>query len=207
MVFFVLTHAYAKDLKETAQKTKTDFKILILGDSITAGYGVSKKEAYPAVLESLLNSKSNKLSAKFRVLAAGTSGSTSASALKRLKWHFRKKPNLLLLALGGNDGLRGVKPKATKENLEKAIRFAHSKDVKVLLVGMKIPMNYGAAYRASFEKTFTDLVKKHKLSFLPFLLEGVGGVANLNLPDGIHPNEKGHAKIAQTVHQKILEIL
>ena len=180
---------------ETNSKT-----ILILGDSLTEGYGVEKESAFPAQLQKIIN-KSGKENIK--VTAAGTSGSTSASALKRLKWHLRKKPDFLILALGGNDGLRGLKPESTKENLSDAIKLAKSKNVKVFLAGMKIPLNYGEDYRSRFEKTFTDLAKVEGVSLIPFLLEGVGGNKDLNLADGIHPNEKGHKIIAQTIYKNI----
>jgi len=180
-------------------------RILILGDSLTEGYGVSKNDAFPALLEKLLNQKNqNKI---FKVVAAGSSGSTTASAFKRLKWHLKKKPELLVLALGGNDGLRGLKPEATKANLDKAITFAKAKKIKVVLAGMKIPMNYGEDYREAYEKTFTDLSKKHDVFLIPFLLKGVGGVKDLNLPDGIHPNEKGHRIISKTLYKHVKSIL
>lgn len=193
-----------------AAQKKTDAptslkRILILGDSLTEGYGVSKDEAFPALVEQKLNKNKNKKA--FDLVAAGSSGSTSASALKRLKWHLKKPTDLLVIALGGNDGLRGIEPEATQANLDKAIVFAQSKNVKVVLAGMKIPMNYGADYRNKFEKTYTELSKKHKIKLIPFLLEGVGGVKSLNLPDGIHPNEKGHKIIAETVYKSLEGLL
>jgi len=198
-LFNFLFSAYASDSKDSLSR------ILILGDSLTEGYGVSKKDAFPALLEELLNKKSEKR--RFKVVAAGSSGSTTASAFKRLKWHLKKKPKLLILALGGNDGLRGVKPKATKANLDKAITFAKSKNIKVLLAGMKIPTNYGEDYRKAYEKTFVDLAKKHDVSLVPFLLKNVGGVKELNLPDGIHPNEKGHIVVSKTLFKYVEDFL
>jgi acyl-CoA thioesterase-1 len=194
---------------QAPQLEDSPVRILILGDSLTEGYGVSKKDAFPAILENLLNKNSSKKAnaKKFKVVAAGSSGSTSASAVKRLKWHLKAKPSLLILALGGNDGLRGLKPKATQDNLDKAIDFAKSKNIKVILAGMKIPTNYGKDYRKDFEKTYTELVKKHNLEFIPFLLKDVGGVKKLNLADGIHPNEEGHKIIAKTLYQKLKETL
>jgi acyl-CoA thioesterase-1 len=170
-------------------------RILIIGDSLTEGYGVSKKDAYPNQLQLLLNQK--KIKAK--IVNAGSSGSTSASALSRLKWHMKVKPYLLILALGGNDGLRGIKPSSTKENLKRAIILAKEKGVVVYLAGMQMPYNYGADYRKAFSGVFKELIKEHKLKEIPFLLKDVGGKKELNQPDGIHPNEKGHKIIAQTV--------
>lgn len=174
-------------------------RVLIIGDSLTEGYGVSQKLAYPAQLEKLISSKKK----NYKVINAGSSGSTSASAVTRMKWHMRKTPKIVILALGANDGLRGTPVSATKKNLSKAIDIALEKKVVVYLAGMKIPMNYGKKYRSDFEKLFTELVKEKKVKFIPFLLDGVGGEPSLNLADGIHPNEKGHKKVAETVFKAI----
>jgi acyl-CoA thioesterase-1 len=174
-------------------------RLLIIGDSLTEGYGVSQKAAYPAQLEQLIQ-KNKK---NYKVINAGSSGSTTASAVQRMKWHMRKVPRVVILALGANDGLRGFPVESTKENLSKAIDLALSKKVKVYLAGMKLPMNYGKKYRADFERVFTELVKEKKIGFIPFLLKGVGGQPEYNLADGIHPNEKGHKKLAKTVYEAI----
>lgn len=181
--------------------TKAPIKILIIGDSLTEGYGVTKEEAYPYQVEVLLKKKGKNV----KVINAGSSGSTTASASSRLKWHIRSKPHILILSLGANDGLRGIKVKSTKKNLSRVISLASSHGIKVLLAGMKLPYNYGKKYRQEFEKVFKDLVKEHGIGFIPFLLKGVGGVKDLNLPDGIHPNKKGHQIIAQTVIKYLLE--
>ncbi len=177
------------------QAKESATRLVVIGDSLTAGYGVSKEAAFPSQLQRLLKEKGKKV----EVINAGTSGSTSASALRRVKWHMRGKPKILLLALGANDGLRGLPVESTYKNLASAIDFAQGKGVKVYLAGMKIPMNYGKKYRADFEKTYQKLVREKKVGLIPFLLEGVGGEKALNLSDGIHPNEKGHLKIAQTL--------
>ena len=174
-------------------------KILIVGDSLTEGYGVAKDSAYPNQLQILIDK--NKMD--YQVINAGSSGSTSASAPNRLKWHMKSKPEILILALGANDGLRGFEVSSTKENLGKAIDMALKNNVKVYLAGMKLPMNYGKKYRAQFESIFTELQKEKKIKLIPFLLKDVGGVKDLNLADGIHPNEKGHKIIAKTVYQFI----
>lgn len=178
--------------QEAGSKEK---RILILGDSLTAGYGVAKENAYPALVEKELNSTGHKV----KVINAGSSGSTSASGLGRLKWHLKVKPDVLVLALGGNDGLRGVDLSSTKKNLEKVVELAKEKDIKVVLAGMKLPLNYSDKYRKQFEDMYVDLVKKHKTGHIPFLLKNVGANPDLNLPDGIHPNEKGHKVVAETV--------
>jgi acyl-CoA thioesterase-1 len=174
-------------------------KILIIGDSLTEGYGVAKKDAYPSLLEKILNQKEN----KFKVINAGSSGSTSASAFSRLRWHIKSKPQTLILALGANDGLRGIKPESTKKNLQRAITMAKDKGVTVILAGMQMPYNYGEDYRKKYAMVFKSLVKENKIAFIPFLLKDVGGRKELNLADGIHPNEKGHKIIAANVAKEL----
>ena len=137
------------------------------------------------------------------MINAGSSGSTSASAFSRMRWHLKGKPKIVILALGANDGLRGTKVDATKANLGKAIDLALKANCTVYLAGMKLPMNYGEKYRKDFEAVFKALVKEKKIKEIPFLLKGVGGRPKLNLADGIHPNEKGHEIIAQTVYEVI----
>jgi acyl-CoA thioesterase I len=169
--------------------------ILFIGDSLTEGYNLSKEEAYPALIEKELRKKHQQV----KVINGGVSGATSASGLKRLGWHLKAKPDILVLALGANDGLRGLKSTETEKNLSSVIEKAQSQGVEVILVGMKMPTNMGETYRREFEAVFHRLVKKYNIKFVPFLLEGVGGKAEYNLPDGIHPNAKGHEIMARTV--------
>jgi len=178
-------------------------KIIMLGDSLTAGYGVQPQQAYPNLVEVKL-----KLSTKeIRVINAGVSGSTSASAPGRVKWFLRSKPDIMILALGGNDGLRGLDPESTKQNLAKAITLAKNNGIFVIIAGMKIPPNYGLKFTHRFEQVFGELSEEHSIPLIPFLLEGVAGDINLNLPDGIHPNSKGHIIIAELVTQFLQPIL
>jgi acyl-CoA thioesterase-1 len=173
--------------------------ILFLGDSLTEGYQLSKDEAYPAVIERTLK----KTRKNIKVINGGLSGATTASGLKRLDWYLQAKPDFLVLALGGNDGLRGLDLAQTEKNLASVIEKAQSRGIKVILAGMKIPTNMGEPYRAHFEKVFPRLAKKYSLKLIPFILEGVGGQPAYNLPDGIHPNPKGHEIMAKNV----LEVL
>lgn len=179
-------------------------KILFLGDSLTEGFGVAKEAAFPALVEAKLTLDTKK---KVQFTTAGIGGSTSASALSRLRWHLKTKPDVLILALGGNDGLRGIKVAEMRKNLAATIELAQSNKIKVLVAGMKIPPNYGPKYTAEFEKTFVDLSRKYKTALIPFLLEGVGGNPKLNLPDGIHPNEAGHKIVAETVYKHLVPLL
>lgn len=174
--------------------------ILFLGDSLTEGYQLSKEEAYPALIEKQLL-KSHK---GIKVINGGVSGATSASGLKRMDWYLKAKPEIMVLCLGGNDGLRGTKPDVTEKNLSAVIEKAQSRDITVILAGMKMPTNMGEPYRTQFENIYPKLAKKYNIKLIPFILEGVGGVPSLNLPDGIHPNPKGHEVMAKTV-LKVLE--
>jgi len=174
-------------------------KLVIIGDSLTEGFGVSRDLAYP----SLLQKKIAKVGKNWRVINSGISGSTSASAASRVTWHLKQKPDLIILALGANDGLRGSKTRAMEENLNQGIELAKKAGVKIILAGIKVPPNYGAAYSSSFEAVFPRVAEKNGVPLIPFLLDKVGGDKNMNLPDGIHPNEKGHAVIAETVFQAI----
>lgn len=181
-------------------------RILCLGDSLTEGLGVAREAAWPALLEAELKKSGF---ADVVVVNGGVSGSTTASGLGRLKWHLKgaTKPTLLILALGANDGLRGLELKPTRKNLEDVIRLAKTSGIPVLLAGMRIPPNYGATYADEFFKMFGDLAKSEAVPLLPFLLEGVGGERAMNQADGIHPNEAGHKVVAATVLQAVKPLL
>lgn len=174
--------------------------ILFLGDSLTEGYQLTKEEAYPALIEKQLQKKHKDL----KVINGGVSGATSASGLKRMDWYLKARPEIMVLVLGANDGLRGLKIDQTEKNLSSVIEKAKERNIKVILVGMKMPTNMGEPYRTKFEEMYPKLAKKYSLRLVPFILEGVGGVPELNLADGIHPNPKGHEIMAKTV-LKVLE--
>ncbi len=169
--------------------------LLFLGDSLTEGYELSKEEAYPYLIEQELKNTYPQI----KVINGGVSGSTTASGPKRLDWYLKTTPQILILALGANDGLRGLKLEESRNNLSQTIEKAQAKGVKVILVGMKMPKNYGPTYRKKFEDMYSELAKKYKLKLVPFLLEGVGGNPELNLADGIHPNAKGHKIMAKNI--------
>lgn len=178
-------------------------KLLVLGDSLTEGYGIAQAAAYPALLE-----KKIKASGKnWVVINAGISGSTTASGPGRLKWQLKSKPDLMILALGANDGLRGLDVKATEKNLSDTIEIAKKEKIQVILAGMLLPPNYGEDYRKKFENIYLNLAKKYQLKKIPFLLEGVAGKPELNLADGIHPNEKGHQIISEVIYKNIKDLL
>jgi acyl-CoA thioesterase I len=191
--FAALLFAAMGVLAQQAAQKKS--KILILGDSLTEGIGVEKEDAFPA----LLDAKLSKWRDGFQVVNGGSSGSTSASGVRRLKWYEKSRPDMVLLALGSNDGLRGVKVEETRKNVEAALLYCQSKQWKVVLAGLKVPPNYGAEYAGAFEKIYTDLAAKYKLPIVGFLLEGVAGEPEMNQADGIHPNERGHERIAENL--------
>lgn len=178
-------------------------KIVILGDSLTEGYGIAKERAFPALVQKELRSRGKNVT----VVNAGVSGATSASGPARLPWYLKGKPDILVVALGANDALRGLDLNVTEKNLSETIEGAQRAKVKVLLAGMKAPTNYGEDYRRRFEAMYTNLAKKHSVPLLPFLLEGVGGKPAMNLADGIHPNEKGHEAIARLLVPALEKLL
>lgn len=182
----------------------TGVKVVILGDSISAGLGVEPEQAFPFLVQDMLKQKGF---AFVNITNGSISGSTMAGATSRLKWYLKTKPDILVLALGANDGLRGLSTDLMTQNLEKAIILAKKNGIKVILAGMKIPPNYGAEYAKAFESSFVSLAQKHDLPFIPFILKDVAGKSFLNQADGIHPNPEGHKIIASTVFDIILEQL
>lgn len=180
--------------------TKT---IVFVGDSITAGYGVKKEEGYPERVGTLLNAEKKDV----KIVNGGISGSVTADADRRVRWYLKSKPEVIVLALGANDGLKGTPVKIIKDNLAKAIDVAKTGNVKVLLVGIRVFENLGSDYTKDFAKLFADLAKEKKVAFLPFLLEGVALDKKLNQDDGKHPNAKGHEVIAKHVLPELTKLL
>jgi acyl-CoA thioesterase-1 len=179
-------------------------RILCLGDSLTEGLGVDPEQAWPDLLERELRSNGFP---RAEVVNAGVSGSTSASASQRLRWQLRSPPDLLILALGANDGLRGISPADMKKNLAAAIDLAQSNGITVLLAGMKMPPNYGGEFTREFEAVYTSLAAEKNVPLIPFLLEGVAAEPSLNLLDGIHPNADGYAVMAKLVAKHLRPLL
>jgi len=178
-------------------------RILILGDSITAGYGLDPELAYPA----LLQKKIDAAALPYTVKNAGVSGDTTAGGLRRIDWALGKDgADVVVVALGGNDGLRGISPEQTSRNLAGIIDKARAKNpaIKVIVAGMEMPGNMGAAYTAGFKAVFPQIAGEKKAALVDFLLAGVGGDEKLNQPDGIHPTAEGQQVIADNVW-KVLE--
>ncbi|MDD4973977.1 MAG: arylesterase [Bacteriovorax sp.] len=169
--------------------------ILFLGDSLSEGLGVDEEQSFPRLVERNLRAKKLDVT----VTNGGVSGATSASGESRLKWHLKKKTDIVVLELGANDGLRGVKISETEKNLRKIIKLAKDKKVKVLLLGLLMPPNYGEKYTAEFEVMYKNISKVEKIPFMPFILKDVAGIAEYNQADGIHPNARGHELVAKGV--------
>jgi acyl-CoA thioesterase-1 len=179
--------------------------ILSVGDSLTFGLGVPADKTWPALLEAKLKADGHP---GVKVINAGSSGATTAFGVSTLKFHLKRgKPDLIIYALGANDGLRGIDPATTQKNLSTAMELIQAQGVKVLLLGMKAPPNYGEKFPKDFESSFVKVKEKYKPAFVPFLLEGVAGKVELNQADGIHPNEKGYEQILSLIYPKVKELL
>jgi len=177
--------------------------IVALGDSLTAGLGVAVEEAYPALLQARLAREG----LHYRVVNAGVSGDTTAGALRRLDWVLRARPTIVIVALGANDGLRGLPVGTMRDNLVAIITKLRASGARVMLAGMRLPPNYGADYTREFAAAFDAVARRTSVPLLPFLLEGVAGRAALNLPDGIHPNAAGQRQVAETVWRALRPLL
>jgi acyl-CoA thioesterase I len=180
-----------------------DRVIVVLGDSLTAGLGVAADEAYPALVQARLRREGF----AYRVVNAGVSGDTTAGGLRRLDWVLRSRPAIVIVALGANDGLRGLPVAAMRDNLVAIVTRLRGAGARVLLAGMRMPPNYGDAYTREFAETFARVARQTRVALLPFLLDGVAGDPALNQPDGIHPNAAGQRVVAETVWRALRPLL
>jgi acyl-CoA thioesterase I len=181
----------------TATATPTSAPVVVfLGDSLTAGYGLSEPDAFPALIAEQLE----RAGRSARVVNAGVSGDTTAGGLSRLDWLLQQKPAVVLVALGANDGLRGVPVAETERNLRRIVERVKAAGAEVVLAGMMLPPNYGPEYTRDFQALFPKLAREQGVPLVPFLLEGVAAEPNLNLADGIHPNVEGQKIVATTVY-------
>ena len=184
----------------TANKT-----ILFFGNSLTAGYGIDPEESFAGRIQTRLDS----LKKEFRVINGGLSGETTAGGLSRLDWFLEEEPYLFVLELGGNDGLRGIALTETKKNLLAIVDKVQAKypNTKIILAGMQIPPNMGQEYTEEFKAIYPAVAKEKNIELIPFLLEGVAGNPDLNLPDGIHPTTEGHRLVMETLWPYISKAL
>lgn len=186
----------------TSRSAKT---ILFFGNSLSAGFGLEPSQAFPA----LIQEKIDALKLPYEVINAGLSGETSAGGLRRIDWLLRRKFDVFVLELGANDGLRGIALDDTRKNLQEIITRVKNKhpQTRVVIAGMRVPPNLGKEYTEQFHRLFGELAAQNNAALIPFLLEGVGGVPELNLPDGIHPTAEGHKKVAENVWRVLRPII
>ncbi len=179
--------------------------IVILGDSITAGYNLDTEEAYPTLIQAKVDAQE----LPFRVINAGQSGDTTAGGLRRINWVLREPPAVVVIALGGNDGLRGLPPEQVQSNLEAIVKRVRDQNAaaEIVVAGMQMPENMGRAYTDAFARVFETVAEENKTHLLPFLLENVGGVAEMNQADRIHPNAQGQILIAENLWEVLHPIL
>ena len=177
--------------------------VLAFGDSLTAGYGVRDEESYPSRLQEKITSAGF----PHKVVNAGVSGDTTAGGVRRIRWLMKHEPEIVILALGANDGLRGLSVAEMRKNLETMIGICREHNARILLAGMKALPNYGEDYMREFETVFPELAKKHELNYLPFLLEGVAGEREHTQPDGLHPLASGYKIVTDLVWQQLEPML
>jgi acyl-CoA thioesterase-1 len=179
--------------------------ILFLGTSLTAGFGLDPGQAYPALIQEKIDSAG----LNYQVVNAGVSGETSAGALRRADWLFQQPVSVLVVETGANDGLRGLPPDSLRSNIQAIFDRAKRLEPRprLVLVGMRVPPNYGRAYSQHFQAIYAELARANGAALVPFLLEGVGGVVNLNQPDGVHPTVEGQRRLAETVWRVLEPVL
>ncbi|WP_111671530.1 arylesterase [Algoriphagus litoralis] len=182
---------------ETAAESTKKKTILFFGNSLTAAYGIDPEDGFAGLTQARIDS----LGLDYRVINGGLSGETTAGGLSRLDWFLEDEPAIFVLELGGNDGLRGILPSESKKNLIGIIDKVRSKypETKIILAGMQIPPNMGQEYTEEFKSIYPEVAAEKDVTLIPFLLENVGGIPELNLPDGIHPTEEGHQIVFETI--------
>lgn len=191
--------------KQLAEESTAKANILFFGTSLTAGYGLESGEAYPELIQQRLDS----LKLPYKAINGGLSGETSAAGKERINWLLKQPLTIFVLELGANDGLRGIAVSETTANLQAIIDQVKAKypDAKLMLTGMEVPPNMGDKYASDFRNMFKALAAKNKMTFLPFLLDGVAGIPKLNQNDGIHPTAVGQRIVAKNVWEKLYPLL
>lgn len=194
IIIVILSMFFTCSLQAQDPDTKT---ILFFGDSITAGLGVDKSQAFPALIQERIDS----LGLNYEVINGGSSGETSAGGLRRIDWTLQRDIDIMILELGGNDGLRGIDLNSTKENLQQIIDKVKAKnpDAEVILAGMQVPPNLGQDYTKQFETIYPELAEENDLPLIPMIMDKIGGNEELMQSDGLHPTPEGHKVIADTV--------
>ncbi len=188
-----------------SENARPTLRVVFLGNSLSAGYGLDPTQAFPALIQQKVDS----LGWDIAIVNAGLSGETTAGGLSRIDWLLRQRIDVLILELGGNDGLRGIATEVTKQNLQAIIDKTRARypKVRVVLAGMQVPTNLGPVYTSRFRNLYPELALENTIDLIPFILEGVGGIRELNLPDGIHPTVEGHQIVAETVWKTLRPVL
>ncbi|MFD2533102.1 arylesterase [Gracilimonas halophila] len=201
-LLFIISLLFASSVQAQDSNTKT---ILFFGDSITAGLGVDKSQAFPAIIQDRIDS----LGLNYEVINGGLSGETSAGGLRRIDWILQRDIDIMVLELGGNDGLRGIDLNSTKENLQKIIDKVQTNnpDAKIILAGMQVPPNLGQDYTKQFETIYPELAEENNLPLIPMIMDKIGGDEELMQSDGLHPTPRGHKVIANTIWDTLRSIL
>jgi acyl-CoA thioesterase I len=190
--------------RQEPQTQKLQRQIIVaLGDSLTAGYGVELDDSYPALLEEKLVAEGY----HFRVVNAGVSGETSSGTLSRLDWILSQKPDIVILEIGANDGLRGIDTTLVEANIDTILQRLRDNNIITVLAGMKMVRNLGDQYTRDFDAIYPKLASKHKVTFMPFFLEDVASIASLNSGDGIHPNEQGYKIIVENIYPYVVRAI
>lgn len=204
LLIWLLPFAGADNLQD-ASGDGPRMTVLFYGNSLTTGFGIDPDKAYPQ----LIQEKIDGLGWPFRVINGGVGGETSAGGLSRIDWVLRNRVDVFVLELGGNDGLRGVDPRTTRRNLSAIIRRVRDRypETKIILAGMQAPPNMGQRFVTEFREMYPALAESERVALIPFILEGVGGIPELNLPDGIHPTAEGHAIMAENVWKVLKPVL
>jgi len=197
IILFAIIMTLGLNIFQAKEKT-----IIFYGDSLTAGYGLGQEYAFPALIDKQLEEEGK----SYKVVNAGVSGETSSGGLTRIDWVLNQKVDIFILELGANDGLRGIPPEETMKNLQGIIDKVKTKypDCKIIIAGMMVPPNMGQDYSKKFETVFPSLSLNNEAPLIPFLLDGVAGDPDLNLPDGIHPTADGHKIVARNI-MKVIE--
>ncbi|MDZ7805701.1 MAG: arylesterase [Gracilimonas sp.] len=196
-IFIIILPAFSSVQAQSSDQNS----ILFFGDSITAGLGVDKSQAFPALIQQKVDSAGM----NYEVINGGLSGETSAGGLRRIDWVLQRKVDVFVLELGGNDGLRGIELSSTKDNLQQIIEKVKAKypDVQIILAGMQVPPNLGQEYTKQFESMYPELAEVNDLPLIPLILDKIGGNEDFMQGDGIHPTPKGHKVIAETIWKKL----
>lgn len=202
IIIVILSMFFTYSLQAQDSDTKT---ILFFGDSITAGLGVNKSQAFPALIQDRIDS----LGLNYEVINGGLSGETSAGGLRRIDWTLQRDVDIMVLELGGNDGLRGIDLNSTKDNLQQIIDKMKAKnpDSEIILAGMQVPPNLGQDYTKQFETIYPELAEENDLPLIPMIMDKIGGDEELMQSDGLHPTPKGHQVIAETIWEALRRLL